>query len=244
MKTITTTRSLNLLLAGLAMLVLAPSAHAFAFSYDMTNNGIGQDLEDTVPNSTGTQSDGVFTTTLSAPSPGTEANGDGSGPATGDANEFDDGESVTLTITLDSISTLEPAAAFTLTGLDFDGVGEDSPGGDGFEYFTISSPLFTTFRLVDQDVTDSMITNEGLNPADFTRLGSGDELTGLNLSLGTLNVGDSADITFAFTLSATSTGATGSLSRIDIDATPVPEPGSAVLALGFLLASLARRRRA
>jgi hypothetical protein len=107
-------------------ILLALHASAYSFTYDLTSSGIGQELEESAPDSTGTQVDGIFTTTISLPSPGGEANGDGFGPATGDANEFDEGEVAAFTITLDSISTTETAASFMLSGFEFDGVGEDS----------------------------------------------------------------------------------------------------------------------
>ncbi len=233
-------KTLFTLTAGILASAL-PTFGQVPILYDMTNNGIGQDLEDTVPNSTGTQTDGIFTTTLSLPSPGGEANGDGFGPASGDANEFDDNEIAGFSITLDSISTSAPAASFVLTGLDFDGVGENAP--TGFEYFIVSSSQFTTLRLVDADVTDATITNEGFVLADFTRLASGDEITGLALSLGTLNVGDSTDLSFEFQLSPNSTGNKGSLAGISMEVTAVPEPASFAALAGLLMLGFVVVRR-
>lgn len=179
---------------------------------------------------------------MSLPSPGGEANGDGFGPASGDANEFDDDEIADFSITLDSISTTATSASFTLTGLDFDGVGENAP--TGFEYFIVSSSQFSTLNLVDADVTDTTITNEGFAPADFTRLAPGDEVTGLNLSLGTLNIADSTDLSFEFQLSPNSTGNKGSLAGITMDVTAVPEPSSFAALAGLLtLGFTAMRRR-
>jgi hypothetical protein len=228
--------------------IFATSASALSITYDMTNDGIGQIIEDSATQTTGTQVDDIFTTTLSLPSPGGTANGDGFGPATGDDNEFDSGEIAAFSITLDSISTGASAATFTLTGLDFQGVGEDSESsGTGFEYFSISSSNFTTFYVADESVTESMITAEGLNFSDFMLLSSGDSIDGLTLDLGTVNIGESTDLSFEFFLSSTSTGEKGSLSSITLDVSAVPEPSTYAALAGLVALSttvLQRRRKA
>jgi hypothetical protein len=233
---------LNTLIAS--SVLLTANASALSVTYDMSSNGIGQVIEDSATQTTGTQVDDIFTTTLSLPEPGGTANSDGFGPADGDNNEFDTGEVAAFTITLDNISTGASAASFQLTGLDFDGVGEDSPD-NGFEYFVISSSNFTTFYVADESVTESMVTAEGLDFSDFLLLSSGDAIDGLTLDLGTINVGESTDLSFEFYLSATSSGNKASLSSITLDVNAVPEPSTYAALTGLIAlgATVMQRRK-
>jgi hypothetical protein len=89
-----------------------------------------------------------------------------------------------------------------------------------------------------------MITSEGLDPEDFTLLAASDTITGLALDLGTLNVGESTDLSFAFYLSTTSSGEKGSLSSITLDVNAVPEPSTYAALAGLVaLGTTAVQRR-